>query len=128
MTAQEDYELAMQELGFQEPLIQKLVTADNVILTSWGSTELRPSHIHGKGIFAKDLILAGELIGKARLGTQRTQFGRYTNHHPTPNAIFTNMPGRPNIVMVAKENIDNGAEITVDYRESYKAALVANAQ
>lgn len=86
---------------------------------------IRDSHIEGKGIFASWPFAAGGLIGPVRVNGLRTQLGRYLNHSAEPNARFVISPNG-DITLFAITPIngckggDQGEEITVDYRESYK--------
>lgn len=85
------------------------------------------SHIHGKGLFARTLIPAGEIIGTLR-GEYTTTDGehvlwlnsqqgfqvhcelRYINHSAEPNAVYYD-----NLEVTALRDIHPGEEITHDY-------------
>ena len=77
--------------------------------------EVRPSPIHGNGVFAKAGIKKGDFINThMNPGTAITRFGKYLNHSKDPNAqsvknndgsYFTN----------AVKDINPGDEITLDY-------------
>ncbi|MFA5630353.1 MAG: hypothetical protein WC997_02475 [Porticoccaceae bacterium] len=79
------------------------------------------SAIEGRGLFATAAIVAGEVIAPARIGTERTPAGRYTNHSPMPNAEFVVLENG-DLDLVAIKNITGlkggmpGEEITIDYR------------
>ena len=85
------------------------------------------SPIHGKGLFAKTLIRAGEIIGTLE-GEYTTTDGdhvlwldskqgflvhgvlRYINHSDEPNAVYYD-----NLEVHALKDIPRGTEITHDY-------------
>lgn len=85
--------------------------------------KIADSSIEGKGIIATSDIVAGELIGPARLEGKRTPAGRYTNHSKKPNAKFIDN-GHGDLYLVAVRPIggslggQDGDEITVNYREA----------
>ncbi len=84
---------------------------------------LRPSPIHGKGMFASFPISAFEVIGPARLDGKRTPLGRYTNHSANPNAFFVKNDEGDIYAMAFKDirgcqGGDDGEEITVDYHQA----------
>jgi|TARA_B100000073_G_C23531759_1_gene492281 hypothetical protein len=89
--------------------------------------EIKDSKIHGKGIFAKEDINKGSLIGKAYdligevndkyIAGEITILGSIHNHSFNPNArpeIYNNQ-----IFFEALNNISKGEEITCDYGEYY---------
>jgi hypothetical protein len=77
---------------------------------------LRPSRIHGTGVFAEDAFSASDRIGMARVNGMRTQVGRYTNHSVNPNAKMK-LDG-DDIYLEAIRDIQSGDEITTNYRET----------
>jgi hypothetical protein len=86
---------------------------------------LRPSPIHGTGVFASFPISAFEVIGPARLDGKRTPLGRYTNHSANPNAFFVKNDNGDIYAMAFKDirgcsGGDNGEEVTVDYMQALK--------
>ncbi len=89
--------------------------------------QLAESPIHGKGVFACSPYEAGELIGEANIGGNRTPLGRYTNHSASPNSKMVYRSG--NIYLYADKNIQGqmggmvGEEITVDYRQARMEAM-----
>lgn len=87
--------------------------------------EVRPSEIEGKGLFTKRHFKTGEMICPAAIAEMRTPAGRYTNHSDHPNSYFLCTPsGR--VMMVAGRNITPDSELTVDYRQSREAAILAH--
>lgn len=89
--------------------------------------QLEQSPIHGKGVFACSPYEAGELIGEANIGGNRTPLGRWTNHSAHPNAKMVKVGSA--IYLYADRNIAGqmggmvGEEITVDYRQARMEAL-----
>ena len=98
------------------------------IQMSKSKTYVDDSAIHGKGLFAKKAIKAGEVIGtvegkKTRKDgphvlwlTEKTGFHvqcdlRYINHNNKPNACYYN-----SLEVIALRNIKPGEEITHDYQ------------
>jgi len=102
----------------------------------WGSRGIvrrivvRPSRIHGRGIFAGEPIRRGEHVGSylgrparrngpfvlwvragdgALAGVSGQNDLRYVNHASRPNAIFVDRE------LFARRSIRAGEEITVDY-------------
>lgn len=96
-------------------------TADQVPFPPGGwPLELKPSGVHGLGLFATHRIEAGALIAPARVASMRTPAGRYTNHSPCPNAHMARRGD--DIDLIASMDVEQGAEVLVDYR----AALAVN--
>ncbi len=92
--------------------------------------QVRPSAIHGKGLFARRPIAAGEYLGSYRglrtrkdgkyvlwiegrkgfsHGRRGTSLLRYLNHSDRPNAEFDGFD------LFAIEDIEPGEEITIHY-------------
>ena len=83
------------------------------------------SHIEGQGLFATVYFDTGDDLCPAAIAEMRTPAGRYINHSDEPNAYFRCEPtGR--VIVVAKKAIRSGEEITVNYRQSKQAALLAH--
>lgn len=97
--------------------------------------EVRESSIHGKGVFSAEAIPAGMPIGTYQgaptsrngqhvlwtnepdgrvRGVRGTNELRYVNHSSSPNGEFDGT------VLYAIEDIEDGAEITVDYGEEWR--------
>lgn len=77
---------------------------------------LRPSIIEGTGLFTDKFVERNEVIMPARIADMRTQAGRYCNHALRCNAKFERLAGDYNLV--ATQNISEGEEITVNYRQT----------
>lgn len=81
---------------------------------------LGDSPIHGTGVMALEAISAGDFICNARIGSNRTPAGRYTNHSHDPNAVPIVSDGR--ITLMSKRSIRRHSEVTVDYRDMFNAS------
>lgn len=84
--------------------------------------EVRPSTIHGFGLFASENFGAFEMIAPAAINSKRTVAGRFTNHSANPNAMLHAEPnGKVNLISISQINKDS--EITLDYRQARSAAM-----
>jgi SET domain-containing protein len=87
--------------------------------------KVKKSKIHGKGVFSKKLIGAGETIGltvdmnKKSADKRYGSLGHYTNHSMKPNAVV--VPYGAKMYVVATKPIKCNTEITADYRKLPKA-------
>lgn len=87
--------------------------------------EVKKSKIHGKGVFSKDKIKKGDVIGLIMEKTKeakdpdksysRTNIGEHLNHSNTPNAkaILT----KKGYALAARQDIPANTEILVDYEQ-----------
>ena len=79
--------------------------------------ELRPSEIHGYGVFALEDIPAGEMLGLSHINAPeliRTPLGGYINHSMNPNCIRILEGNRWYLQSIA--DISDGEEITLMYK------------
>ena len=79
--------------------------------------ELRPSEIHGYGVFALEDIPAGEMLGLSHIQSPeliRTPLGGYINHSMNPNCIRILEGNRWYLQAIA--DISEGEEITLMYK------------
>ena len=79
--------------------------------------ELRPSEIHGYGVFALEDIPAGEMLGLSHINAPeliRTPLGGYINHSMNPNCIRILEGNRWYLQAIA--DISDGEEITLMYK------------
>ena len=79
--------------------------------------ELRPSEIHGYGVFALEDIPAGEMLGLSHIQSPeliRTPLGGYINHSMNPNCIRILEGNRWYLQSIA--DISDGEEITLMYK------------
>ena len=77
--------------------------------------EIKDSLIEGQGAFLTEDVPFRGTIGTARVGTNRTPLGRYTNHSFTPNAKPV-LEGDV-VYFEARGALSSGDEVTVDYRD-----------
>jgi SET domain-containing protein len=110
----------LAEAGISEEWVQTITTntADLCPMPEpcyW--IEVKPSAIHGKGLFSFLAIGLGDCICPVRLDGKRTPAGRYLNHSPEPNARMILCPDGE-IELRAHRFIRAGDEILIDYRES----------
>lgn len=83
--------------------------------------ELRPSHVHGTGVFAARDLGTGERVGlairlRAGLVPQVTQdLGRWLNHSQRPNAVLLWEPHAGGHVVRTSAPVPRGSELLVDY-------------
>ena len=79
--------------------------------------ELRPSEIHGYGVFALENIPTGEMLGLSHIQSPeliRTPLGGYINHSMNPNCIRILEGNRWYLQSIA--DISEGEEITLMYK------------
>ena len=79
--------------------------------------ELRPSEIHGYGVFALEDISAGQMLGLSHIQSPeliRTPLGGYINHSMNPNCIRILEGNRWYLQSIA--DISEGEEITLMYK------------
>ena len=79
--------------------------------------ELRPSEIHGYGVFALEDIPAGKMLGLSHIQSPeliRTPLGEYINHSMNPNCIRILEGNRWYLQSIA--DISDGEEITLMYK------------
>lgn len=84
---------------------------------------IRPSAIHGMGVFVPASVEAFHTVGCAVAGGNRTAIGRYLNHSATPSAILVRKPdGDVDIVAIARirglQGGQLGDEVTIDYEQA----------
>ncbi len=116
----EDYAAVLVEAGIDARWVESITTNTLDLCPmpdEWSYIEVRPSLIHGKGIFSAIPIGAGDLICASRIGKYRTPAGRYVNHSPEPNARMAHgLNG--GFDLIALQVIRPGEEILIDYRQS----------
>ena len=79
--------------------------------------ELRPSEIHGYGVFALEDIPAGKVSGLSHIQSPeliRTPLGGYINHSMNPNCIRILEGNRWYLQSI--QDIEEGEEITLMYK------------
>jgi hypothetical protein len=124
-----DFKNVIASFGMTEELVHAIsVDESDLIDMPVGQGEkimLRPSPIHGTGVFASSPIEPFEVIGPALLNGHRTPIGRYANHSSDPNSFFVKNDNG-DIYMMALKRISgcrggfDGEEITLDYYQGLK--------
>lgn len=116
-----DYGLFLSQIGMSQEQMDCIVQneADIIDMPPGFTVELRPSAIHGTGLFATDDIEEGAPICPGRMSGHRTPAGRFINHSPTPNTT-SHMHPSGDIWAVSLRPILANEEITIDYRTSMR--------
>lgn len=124
-----DFKSVISSFGMTEELVHSISVdeSDLIEMPAGEGTKivLRPSPIHGTGVFASASIEPFEVIGPALLDGHRTPIGRYANHSSDPNAFFVKNDSG-DIYMMALKKISgckggfDGEEITLDYYQGLK--------
>jgi hypothetical protein len=125
----DDYAAFCAEYEIDPDIISRQSSGwDGQIRTGYGQATVRPSPIHGNGLFMPCPANRGDKLAPARIGGKKDIGGRYTNHSATPNAqLWRDDNG--DLWVVALEEIagchggDQGTEITIDYRRSVDLAI-----
>ena len=115
-----DYGLFLHQLGTTDSKLNEIVRIDSDLIDmpdGW-AVELKPSTIHGMGLFAMRDFKAGETVCPGRLDGKRTPGGRFINHSLNGN-IQPEMVG-DDIFALASRKINAGDELLVDYRASMR--------
>lgn len=129
-----DFLAVLEEFGITEEMARsESERDDNLVELPYDGYKIKVGHsaIHGKGLIATAAIKQGEVIAPARIGDGRTIAGRYTNHSAYANAVPVRR-GQKNIDLVAIKDIAgchggmDGEEITINYRQSLKLAMLIN--
>ena len=80
---------------------------------------VKPSLIHGLGLFAVESVSIGQLLAPMHINGLRTPAGRFTNHSNEPNCIA--VPKDDNLYLVAARNLEQGEELLLNYRQPMAA-------
>lgn len=111
----QDYGRFVAQLGISQEVIDAMVNTDDLIPMPPGyDVEVKPSRLHGSGLFALRDFSAGEFICPGRIDGHRTPAGRFINHSLKPNA--TSVKTGDDIAAVALATIQAGDEILISYR------------
>lgn len=111
----QDYGRFVTQLGISQQAIDVMVNTDDLIPMPPGyDVEVKPSRLHGSGLFALRAFAAGEFICPGRIEGHRTPAGRFINHSLKPNA--TSVKTGDDIAAVALRSIQAGDEILISYR------------
>jgi len=112
-----DLEYKVAQFGFTPELMHEIsVDEDTLDPTPIDGVDVRPSELHGLGLFAVKDFQRGESICKVRDGDKRTLAGRYSNHSPVPNCAVRLEDGQ--LILVALRGIEIYEELTTDYGDT----------
>jgi hypothetical protein len=113
-----DFHLMLKSIGFTHDQMIAVSEFDGDLIKMPDYVDnvcVMPSKIEGNGLFATKFIESGSEICPARINDKRTPAGRYTNHGFQENSEIKLSDG--NAFIVAKTDIHNGEEITLNYRD-----------
>jgi hypothetical protein len=115
-----DYGLFLHQLGTTDTEVLKIVhiESDLIDMPDGWDVELKPSPIHGMGLFATRDFDSGEVVCPGRINGKRTPGGRFINHSPISN--IQPQLVEDDIFAVAARKIRAGDELLVDYRASMR--------
>ena len=122
-----EFGLMLSSIGMDAETMQRLtdIQTDRVAMPDGEYPfTIKPSRIHGEGIFASTNIEQGGSIGPMRIGLNRTPLGYKTNHSSHPNAVSVAQGGGGGD-LVALRPIQEGEEITINYRHAILEAKKA---
>lgn len=115
-----DYQLFLDESGIDDAYVRAMSedVSSQMLLNEYYGVSVKPSLIQGQGLFADKAIQSGMGVVPALIDGKKTIGGRFANHSGEPNAVMTQIDG--NRYLIAVKDIDEGDEITADYRVSKK--------
>ena len=102
-----------------ESNVKFISSKDGVETPIYKQVEIKPSKIHGKGLFTKELIKKNEPIGICHVKNKDGQLipstilGMYNHNKKTPNVYEINKGDH--VVLMPLRNINPGEELTADY-------------
>lgn len=113
----DDYKLFLSQLGITQVEMDKIVsiTDDLMDMPKEYATELRPSKIDGKGLFATKSFKMWEVVCPCRLNGKRTPGGRFVNHSHKNNLMPIKIGD--DIYAIASQDIYENEELLLNYRE-----------
>lgn len=123
-----DFDLFLTELGMTQPEMDAIVhiDVDLVPMPTEYFVKLKPSNLHGQGLFTAKVFKQGEMIAPMQLNHKRTPAGRFINHSFKNNVLPVKIEG--NIYAIAIRDIGEGEELLVNYRDSLKVNSELNLQ
>jgi len=84
---------------------------------------IKPSNVDGLGLFAREYVAAGKILGIThynldRIGIIRTPLGGFINHSDTPNCelVFETLGGRGCYSLATLQDLSKGDELTIKYQ------------
>lgn len=119
MEARDDYLNALRDIGISHEIAASQSSNNSdyrpIDIRNSG-VSVGASSISGDGVFANAAFKQGAMICPARIGTNRTQCGKFTNHSGRPNCMMASFGD--DILLIAISDIEAGDELTVDYRDA----------
>jgi hypothetical protein len=119
----EDYSVFLTQIGMSQPDMDKIVENedDQIDMPEGYFVEVKPSKIHGNGLFATKDFKAGELVCPGRINGKRTPAGRYMNHSTNANVAPEKVGD--DMTVVALRDIYQDEELLVNYRHALQVNL-----
>lgn len=114
------YEEFLAETGYkQEEIEVTMASLGNLPYDTAldASMDLKPSPIHGVGLFAAHNLGPRALVGGILRGGERAVAARYLNHSSTPNCYPLPMSEGGDVLLVTRQAVTKGTELTVNYME-----------
>jgi len=112
-----DYQLFLTQIGLNQVEMDKIVNIidDLMDMPKEFFTELRPSKIHGKGLFAVKSFKMWDVVCPCRLNGKRTPGGRFVNHSHKSNLMPIKIGD--DIYAIASQDIYENEELLLNYRD-----------
>ena len=112
-----DYELFLTQIVLDQTEIDKIVSIEHDLMEMPKEyfTALKPSKIHGNGLFATKSFRMWEVVCPCRLNGKRTPGGRFVNHSHKNNLMPIKIGD--NIYAVASQDIYENEELLLNYRD-----------
>jgi len=113
----DDYKLFLTQIGLNQVEMDKIaaITHDLMDMPKEFFTELRPSKIHGDGLFAVKSFKMWEVVCPCRLNGKRTPGGRFVNHSHKNNLMPIKIGD--DIYAIASQDIYENEELLLNYRD-----------
>ena len=113
----DDFKLFLTEIGLNQEEMDKIVSIEHDLMDMPEGyfTELRPSKIHGNGLFATKSFEQWDVVCPCRIKGKRTPGGRFVNHSHKNNL----MPVRigDDLYVLAIRDIYENEELLLNYRD-----------
>ena len=113
----DDYQLFLTQIGLTQVEMDKIaaITDDLMDMPKEFFTELRPSKIDGKGLFATKSFKMWDVVCPCRLDGKRTPGGRFVNHSHKNNLMPIKIGD--DIYAIASQDIYENEELLLNYRD-----------
>lgn len=113
------YEHAIKTLGYTEAELQEHAHEEDLVKMpdSFRHVYVDKSKISGNGLYSKIGYEADSVVCLARIQSNRTIAGRYTNHSHSANC-YTKVLDNGDVLLVSKRKLLPGEELTINYLET----------